>query len=228
MKRMKKLNLLPQQVKDGYINRYFKMSLGAVCLILALVVTTQYARIGILNIQINHIENENKRYDTEEKNIAKLQSEIDNYQLYISSYEGNRYFPFSRFMNDLETNRPDTVTIISVDTDDRLVNEGAREEKDTSEKADKDKKAENNKTEEEQKEADIVVPEIKYESDIAGKTITIRGYGKESDDITKFIYKISNFPYVRDVAITGIEEHKMLEKKTNNIFEIKLTGGTAK
>ena len=63
-----------------------------------------------------------------------------------------------------------------------------------------------------------------YTKDLAGEVITIRGYGDTQEDISHYIYSLSNLAYIQNAEVTAIEEHKM-ENGTYNIFEVKLTGG---
>ncbi len=144
----------------------------------------------------------------------------------------------SRFMRDMESNRPDGVSVISVDSQDRLVNEGennepkqaklGKEGKGSSKKQNGQAEAkENENTGKEQTPEELTEPlmeKITYSSDLAGQELTIRGYGKNQDDISKFIYALSNLPYISSVKITAIEEHPM-PAGTYNIFEIKIIGG---
>ena len=242
LKERKKLNLLPIEVKEKYANKYMIYYIFSVAAILIFILGIQFTRIGITKLEINRIQTENARYETEEKNIEKLQKEIEGYKQFIDIYESNSYFPFVTFMNDLEKNRPSSVYIISIDSDDRLVNEGEQDEteknnvvtnnKTNDSKSDnvKDNESEEDTTDEteaenrEDEETEII-PQIKYESDLMGKQLTLRGYSKSQADISEFIYLISNLDYITNAAITGIEEHKMMDGQNYNIFEIRLTGG---
>ena len=210
MKERKKLNLLPQEVKDKYANKYILCVTAAVSAVLVLTLIWQYASMG---------------------------SDVDGYKAFMAAY-GDGCFPFSRFMRDMETNRPDGVSIISVDSPDRLINEGENKEPEQTEpaKEGEDNSGENTGQGEEKDNENIeeeqtpegtpepVMGKIAYSSDLAGQELTIRGYGKNQDDISKFIYALSNLSYITSVKITAIEEHPMPEG-TYNIFEIKIIGG---
>ena len=130
----------------------------------------------------------------------------------------NECFPFSLFMYDLEVNRPLDVYIISVDSSERLINEGVQDEqtdvkkKVTEENSDK-------KPEEETKK-----PKIEYIEDLSGREIVIRGFGNNQESISEFVYDIAHFSYISNVEITSIEEHS-IEDGIYNIFEIKVMGG---
>lgn len=214
----KKLNLLPQEVKNKYANRYIKYAvsvLGGICILLLMI---QYIHIGVLTLQINSIVKNNEMYQKEQEIIETLKGNIENYKAFMTDYE-NKCFPLSSFMYDLEACRPSDLFIISVDSADRLVNEGANEK--TSE-TDENKEAEDNKSKE-QSETDTL-PEIAYKHDLSGEEITIRGYSANQESLSNFIYDITHFPYIGSARITGIEEHK-IEDGVYNIFEIVVTGG---
>ncbi len=227
----KKINLLPDEVKQKYFKRYMVYATCMILALLLLVTGIQYGRCGIISWQTNSIKAKNARYDAEKEKIINLQTEIDEYKDFMSAYENNNYFPFARFMYDLEVSRPSNVYIISIDTDDRLINEGVQEEDEENKKDSKndtkkeEKTAETEKAEDGKEQIEEIIPEIKYESDIVGKTLTVRGYSSKQEDISKFIYAISNLSYINNAVITGVEEHKMPDGLYYNIFEIKIEGG---
>ena len=237
MKENKKLNLLPQEVKDKYANKYILCVTAAVSAVLVLTLIWQYASMGYLSWQIRQIKAENERYNAQKEKITQLQSDVDGFKAFMAAYEDG-CFPFYHFMWDMETNRPDGVSIISVDSPDRLINEGENKEPEQTEpaKEGEDNSGENTGQAEEKDNENIeeeqtpegtpepIMGEIAYSSDLAGQELTIRGYGKNQDDISKFIYALSNLSYITSVKITAIEEHPMPEG-TYNIFEIKIMGG---
>ncbi|MBS7306105.1 MAG: hypothetical protein KIG39_05530 [Lachnospiraceae bacterium] len=228
MNGLKKINLLPPEISNKYANRYLKFLAGIIAAVMVCVLGIQCINAGVLTLQINHYKDQNAKYEREKKNIEDLQKRIVSYNAYIDEYEKD-VFPFERFMNELEAIRPDNVYIISVDTSDRLINEGKQtdekeaetktEEKETDEKATEDKL-------ESIKEKDFVAPEIKYVDDLAGKDIVIRGYSKKQDEISAFIFELSKLPYITNAKITAIEEHVMLDGQEYNIFEMVVKGGT--
>lgn len=225
MKEKKKLNLLPAEVQQKYSKKYMMYAVLSVFAILLTITGVQYGRCCVITWQTERIRAENARYDEEKDNIAQLQTEIEQYKDFMDSYENNHYFPFARFMFDLELKRPSDVYIISLDTDDRLINEGVHEETVNDAKKEENSAKEPEPSSEGQAERDIVIPEIKYETDVVGKTLTLRGYSKNQAAISKFIYEISNLPYITNAMITGVEEHKMPDGILYNIFEIKVVGG---
>ena len=237
MNSKKKLNLLPDEVKNRYANRYLAYTASVLGGIMVLLLIIQYVHIGMLSWQTNRIIEKNEKYDNEKNAIVDLEKSIKQYQTFLSDYE-NDCFPFSLFMYDIESKRPSDVFIISVDSEDRLINEGVQEKKqvdnseDTSKnegetQTDKEKTAEDdNAAQNSEKQADEknAKPEIKYTEDLSGQRIVIRGYGGKQESISNFIYDIAHLSYINNAEITAIEEHK-IENGVYNIFEITVTGG---
>lgn len=227
MNGLKKINLLPLEVRNKYSNRYLKLLAGIILGVMVCVFGIQCIHAGVLTLQINHYKDQNAKYEQEKKNIENLQSRIVSYNAYIGEYEKS-VFPFERFMQDLESIRPENVYIISVDTSDRLINEGKQEEENESDKELEEKPVDEKETEdklESIKEKEIIAPEIKYVDDLAGKDIVIRGYSKKQDEISSFIFELSKLSYITNAKITAIEEHVMLDGQEYNIFEMVVKGG---
>jgi len=226
MNEKKKLNLLPPEAKNKYSNKYLKFTAAFIAGFFILLLLIQYCQIGILTIQTNKILANNQKYNKEQETIKILKDNIADYEAFLKDYE-NDCFPFSLFMYDLEAHRPSDVYIISADSSERLVNEGAREEEkeSKSKKTDKDeeKESEDEKVDEKTDEKDIS-PKIEYTEDLSGREIVIRGFGSNQESISKFIYDITHLSYISNAEITAIEEHK-IENGVYNIFEIKVTGG---
>ena len=147
MNGLKKINLLPIEIKNKYANKYLKLLAAFIAAVMVLVVGVQVVNAGILTLQINHYKDQNAKYEEEKRNIEKLQNRIISYNAFIDEYE-KEVFPFQLFMNDLEKIRPDSVNIISVDTPDRLINEGV---------SDEDKEKENEKEEKDEKRRTIPI-----------------------------------------------------------------------
>ena len=122
-------------------------------------------------------------------------------------------------MFDLETLKPVSVHIISVDTQDRLINEGATDEK---EKEKPEKKTEEEASEGEET-TEPAVPVIKYEKDLCQQKITIRGYGNSQKDISDYLHSLSELDYICRLNVVAIEEHK-IENGEYNIFEATVEG----
>ena len=231
MNEKKKLNLLPPETKNKYENKYLKITAATVFGFLIMLLSIQYCHMGILNLQTNKILAENQKYNQEKETIKNLKENIANYESFMKDYE-NDCFPFSLFMYDLEAHRPSDVYIISMDSSERLINEGVQEEnteKNTPKENDKDK-TETEKSEDTADESKAqtddkaVTPKIEYIEDLSGREIVVRGFGKNQETISKFIYDITHLPYLTNAEITAIEEHK-IENGIYNIFEIKVTGG---
>ena len=226
MNEKKKLNLLPPEAKNKYANKYLKFTAAIIAGFFIMLLLIQYCQIGILTLQTNKILADNQKYNKEQETINSLKESISNYETFLKDYE-NECFPFSLFMYDVEAHRPADVSIISVDSSERLINEGVSDEKEDKEEKSKEKDDEKEKKEEkdaEEGEETEITPKIEYNEDLSGRVIVIRGFGKNQESISKFIYDITHLPYLTNAEITAIEEHK-IEDGTYNIFEVKVTGG---
>lgn len=232
MKNRKKLNLLPEEIKNKYISKYLTGAAIGFCIVIALFLSVQYIQIGILSWQTNRIIANNEKYDKEKETIAQLEENIKKHNDFLKNYEDD-CFPFALFMYDLEVYRPSDVYIISVDSTERLINEGVQEDKEKEKTAEekKDEKAdESDDTEKKEGETEKsddeenVKPEIGYTEDLSGREIVIRGFGNNQKSISQFIYDITHLSYIGSSKITAIEEHK-IENGVYNIFEITVTGG---
>ena len=221
MTETKKINLLPIEIKRKYANKYLKYFAVVVAFFMIMAVMVQFACVGILHLQINYYNDKNEKYEEMKKDIEALENQAASYEMFIKEYETS-FFPFERFMNTLEEIKPESVRIISVDTEDRLVNEGGGTEEGTDKSAKGEKTEENEETEETRVNENV----IGYKEDLAGKNIILRGYGKKQNDISLFIYEISKIPYITRADITAIEEHEMYDGQIYNIFEIIVQGGT--
>ena len=227
MNEKKKLNLLPLEAKNKYANKYLKLTAAVIAGFFILLLLIQYCQIGILSIQTNKILADNQKYNKEQQTIKDLKESIANYETFLKDYE-NDCFPFSLFMYDLEAHRPSDVYIISVDSSERLINEGVQEEDENKKEKSKEKTEEKEKESEdkksEEKTEEELKPKIEYTEDLSGREIVIRGFGNNQESISKFIYDITHLSYISNAEITAIEEHK-IENGIYNIFEIKVTGG---
>lgn len=227
MNEKKKLNLLPPEVKNKYANKYLKLSAAIVAGFFVILLLTQYCQMGVLTLQTNKILADNQKYNKEKENIQVLKENIATYEAFLKDYE-NECFPFSLFMYDLEACRPSDVYIISVDSSERLINEGVQEEKKDDSKEDTavEKETENTDKEKTDEKTDEKVkePKIEYTEDLSGRENVIRGFGNNQDSISKFIYDVTHLTYLSNATITAIEEHE-IEDGIYNIFEIKVTGG---
>lgn len=227
MNEKKKLNLLPPEAKNKYANKYLKFTAAVVAGFFILLLLIQYCQIGILSIQTNKILADNQKYNKEQQTIKDLKESIANYEAFLKDYE-NDCFPFSLFMYDLEAHRPSDVYIISVDSSERLINEGVQEEdeekKEKSKEKTEEKEKESDEEKPEEKTDEELKPKIEYTEDLSGREIVIRGFGNNQESISKFIYDITHLSYISNAEITAIEEHK-IENGIYNIFEIKVTGG---
>lgn len=228
MQEHKKLNLLPLSVKNKYANKYLIYAASLICGICILALAVQYINIYILNYDIQKIEKANAKYNEEKAKIESLQNTINEHKSFLQDYE-NGGFPFSLFMHDVELYKPNTVSIISIDSRDRLTNEGVAETDKTLSKdeATKEQKEKTKENQENEPAKETSPTKLEYAKDLSGGEIVIRGYGQNSQDISTFIYNISKLNYIASVKITAIEQHT-LDDKEESIFEITVIGGATK
>jgi len=208
----KKLNLLPLSVKNKYINKHLIYAASLVCGICILALLAQYFGMAFLQYDIKKIGKANTEYNEEKAKIELLQSAIDEHKAFLQDYE-NGGFPLSRFMHDIHLHRPYTVSIISIDSQDRLIEIAETKE------------VPSDDTEEQPEDEPITeTPVVNETNDLSGEEIIIRGHGKNSEDISRFIYQISRLSYIASANITAIEQH-LLNDEPESIFEITVIGG---
>ena len=222
MNEKKKLNLLPPEAKNKYANKYLKFTAAITAGFFILLLLIQYCQIGILSYQTNKILTDNQKYNKEQETIKVLKTSIANYEAFLKDYE-NDCFPFALFMYDLEAYRPSDVHIISVDSSERLINEGVQEEDENKTDKPEEKKAADETTDEKTVETEVM-PKIEYIEDLSGREVVIRGFGSNQENISRYIYDITHLSYLSNVEIIAIEEHE-IENGIYNIFEIRVTGG---
>lgn len=225
MQTNKKLNLLPVRLKNKYLNRYFVYFTSVVCGIALLVLLFLYGNMAVLSYQIHALQKENAAYNSEKTKIEELQNKISVHKKLLSTYESGS-FPFVRFVQVLELYRPFGVCLLSVDSTDRLINEGVLENGE--EKAgQKQQTTEENPQEETEETVAVILPEIEYKKDLSGEKLVIRGYSSSQEAVSKFIYDISRLSYITESQIIAIEQHRM-DGNAVNFFEFIVTGGTEK
>ena len=219
MDKIEKQNLIPEEIKQRHYKKYLVGFAVLVSVFLLVSIAIPYLSMGIVSRQIARIEQENEAYKYQQEEISSLDAEIEIYSKLINEYEAVR-FPFSQFMFDLETLKPVSVHIISVDTQDRLINEGASDDK---EKKKPEKKADEEETSEGEETTEPEVPAIRYEKDLCQQKITIRGYGSSQKDISDYLHSLSELDYINRLNVVAIEEHK-IENGEYNIFEATVEG----
>lgn len=225
MKRFVKQNLIPDEVRDKYLRKYPVCFVSAVCMFLIISIAVQYISIGIIKGSTEKMQRENDEYRTQQKIIKELDAEIELYKKTVNEYEAAK-FPFSEFLFDLEALKPASVQLISVDSPDRLINEGdnAKNDKksDDSNKSDKKSDAEE-KTSEEKNGEKSNTPKIGYEKDLSRQKIVIRGYGSSQKAISDYLHTVSELTYITKLDVIAIERHR-IENGVYNIFEATVEG----
>jgi hypothetical protein len=126
-------------------------------------------------------------------------------------------------MQALEYKKPNGLTIISVDSIDRLVelpkeDKSGSTDKKITETPKTDKKSETTETEEKPLS-------VKFIKDLAGEKLSIRGYSTNPADISQFIYDLSKLQFITDLELKAIEEKIINGTEHINVFEAILTVG---
>ena len=60
---------------------------------------------------------------------------------------------------------------------------------------------------------------VTYEKDLSGEKIVLRGFVKNTQDISAYIYKLSGMPEITNVTLSGIEEQVFNNTEKITIFE---------
>jgi len=221
MQNAKRLNLLPKEYKEKQINKYLIYAFGGIGAILALIMIITYINLGIANLTLNKLQKEDTVYKQKQTKIATMQETIKTNNEFVVEHE-KAYFPFYEFMQVLEYQKPYGLTIISVDSIDRLVNKMEVAGEKSLEKTKKDEKTGNP---EQTPTPTQKPPTVEYTKDLSGEKLSIRGYSSNPNDISIFLYDLSKLPYIEDLELKAIEENKINGIDTINVFEAILTLG---
>lgn len=236
----KKINLLPAEYKSKIISRYLIISGSCIGGIFAVLILGMLIYIGVLNLNIGSLNKQNTEYNTAKAKIADLEKQITSNQNFLTEQKKD-FFGFYSFMDYLEYNKPEGLTIISVESVDRMVlpekkeneenaasSETAKQPESTDEIKDTatneaDKKSEENNDDSSNIADDKAKKEetksAKYEKDLSGEKIVLRGFAKNTQDISKYIYKLSSMPEISNITLSGIEEQVFNVSEKITIFE---------
>jgi hypothetical protein len=226
MQNDKRLNLLSTEQKEKHINKYLMYGFGGIFAVLALIMLFVYMNLGMTNLTLNKLKKEDTQYKQKLSQITSVEETIKKNSEFIGTYD-SIHFPFYSLMQALEYNKPYGLTIISVDSMDRLV-ESAQEDvtdsegKKATETPKPDKKAEPTQEKIEQEEKPL---SVKFIKDLAGEKLSIRGYSSNPADISQFIYDLSKLEFIADLELKAIEEKMINGTEHINVFEAVLTLG---
>lgn len=219
----KKLNLLPQQYKDRYANKYLLLGFGGICAVLIFIILVAYVSAGMTSFDISRLQKENTEYQSKQKKIAELGENIARNKELISEY-GKTYFPFYHFMQEIEFQKPYGLTLISIDSANRLDHE---EPVSSPASQSMVTPSPSTKTTPEASRNDSAVEKpqktVTYEHDLSGQKLVVRGYSANPGDIALFINNLSKLDYVENLELKAIEEHTINGTEKANIFEAELT-----
>jgi len=222
MEYSKKLNLLTREYKDKYANKYIMAGFFGALVILGLVVSAAYVNLGLANYGLKKLVMRNTEYQNKQAKIVTLQETIVKNKDLLSEYQ-MQSFPFYAFMKAVESQKPEGLTLISVDSADRLKEETASVENAASQpKSGKEMKSEVKDPAAKSSDQDVKT-EITYQKDLSGEKLIVRGYSTNPSDVAAFLYNISQLPYISAVELKAIEEHTVNGTQTANIFEVVLS-----
>jgi hypothetical protein len=224
MQNDKRLNLLSTEQKEKHINKYLMYGFGGIFAVLALIMLFVYMNLGITNLTLNKLQKEDTQYKQKLSQITSVEETIKKNGEFIGTYD-SIHFPFYSLMQALEYNKPYGLTIISVDSMDRLVDfpkEGVPDSNanKATETPKTDKKVEPTQGKTEEKPLSV-----KFIKDLAGEKLSIRGYSNNPADISQFIYDLSKLEFIADLELKAIEEKMINGTEHINVFEAILTLG---
>lgn len=206
----KPFNLLPQSYQDKYVNRYMLFGFGSVALVLAALLAMSYINIAITQFSIHRLANENTQYQSKQQQIALLTESVQKNRKIVESNQQDT-FPFYFFLQTVENEKPQGLTILSIDSAERLIQAmTAKQTEDT----------ENTEPTEEAEGQQVQLPELTYEKDLSGSKLVVRGYSGDPAEVASFVDGLSKLPYVASTELKAIEEHPVSETEKANIFEL--------
>lgn len=212
---IKKMNLLPLEYKNEELSRYMIVGITVVAVVFVMLVVGMLINMGILNMSINNLKKQNTEYNATKVEITDLERQITENQSFINEHKQD-FFDFYQFIKSLENYKPDGLTLVSVDSLDRMT----VIEEEPKETMTPDTEGEQT---DEIEAVEAPEPEIlktaSYKKDLSGERLILRGLAKDTQDISTYIYKLSQSPMVSDIELSGIEEQMFNQKERITIFE---------
>lgn len=217
----KKINLLPIEYKNKVLGRYIIISISAVGGIFAVLIIGILINMFFLNLGINNLKKQNTEYNTTKAEITQLEKQIADNQNFINKQK-QKVFDFYSFMSCLESYKPSGLTIVSVDSLDRIsiAKEEPNPTASPTPETEKPKVKENTEAPNanNQPKPEESKP-IKYEKDLSGDKLVLRGLAKNAQDISTYIYKLSQIPSIVNINLSGIEEQNFNQNEKITVFE---------
>lgn len=235
------LNLLPEEYKKKLANATYTRIGIATVIIIAIIIGIFAGQLALAKIQLNSMNKEVAEINEVNSKITSLENSIKQKTEQLNS-TNIEFFEFDIFMKAIYQYKPASVTIISLDSQDRLITElqteeeaaesGEQKEDNRTEakkaadanleaaenKEDAEKQNSNNKATVDEEGNVISIPVEK--EPITSKFIYLRGFSNSADDIANYIYKISYLDCVSDVTLTSIEERVDNTGNHTKVFEL--------
>ena len=217
-------NLLTVEYNDKYLNGYIKKGFIIICILISFGAFAALGNMLLSNFNLSMLMKKSTEYAQKQNQISELEQSIEENTKKLEEYQSD-FFPFYDFMYKLNAIKPDSVTIISLDSPDRLKN------------VEDETKSETDNTEENTENGTQVIGEaglespsptpeptptaepMKYTADLKGTNVILRGKGFNEESVVKFIYDISNIDCVNDLQLNAIEERVEDDVKIK-IFEV--------
>lgn len=207
----KPFNLLPQSYQDKYVNRYMLFGFGSVALVLAALLAMSYIGIAVTQFSIHRLANENTQYQSKQQQIGLLTESVQKNRKIVQSNQQDT-FPFYFFLQTVENEKPQGLTILSIDSAERLVQAMTAEQTENT--------GNTESIEEKTEVQETQLPELTYEKDLSGSKLVVRGYSGDPAEVASFVDSLSKLPYVASTELKAIEEHPVSETEDANIFEL--------
>lgn len=212
----KKINLLPIEYKNKMLNRYIIISISAVITIFVVLIVGMLINIGFLSMNINNLNKQNTEYNSIKIEIEGMEKQITENQSFINE-QSKDFFDFYYFMEFLLSCKPKGLTIISVDSMDRMIDiEEKNVEPNVSSDTETIQSEELQKTEMPEQE---ILKNVIYDKDLSGEQLVLRGLAKSTQDISAYIYKLSQAKMISNIELSGIEEQIFNQSEKVTIFE---------
>ena len=217
MEYSKPLNLLPQSYRDKYTNRYLMFGIGTVVLVLVLILGVTYINLAVTKLSINRLSKENTQYQSKQQKITALTDTAEKNKTVLNDFQKDN-FPFTFFLQTVENQKPPGLTIISIDSADRLAKAMTAEQQ-----PEPDAKPRQTAQPTQTPQPQGQIREIQYENDMSGNKLVVRGYSADPAEVAAFIDALSKLPYVETAELKAIEEHPVNEYQKANVFELILS-----
>lgn len=231
---MRKINLLSTESKNEFLISNLTKGIIVISVILLIFIGVQGAKTVKTYFDLETVQENNTEIQRLKSSIENIKIEEQKQITVLQNIEEIR-FPFYEFTNFLISVLPDEVIIVSLDSENMLVNVNKNVELQKTTMTDPNDGSKtivvNSNAEIEDAMGNIignvdpsVLPEGFYKGDTSSgkiEDLVVRGYSQDNNAIAELFYSISVLPYVKSANITAIEE-KTIDEVRQNVFEFRL------